>query len=96
MRRKSRGMFRPAKHRKLAKIVTFETVKGAKKAAQRLLRMFNKARTRKQKVLIKRATVLAANRAKVSARRRNLRPRTKKRLKHIAEIYRKASKKMEL
>lgn len=95
-RRKRRTMFGPARHRKLARIVTIKSVTEAKRAAQKLLEMFRAAKSRKQKVTIKRATVLAANRALVMARRRDLHPETKRRLRKVAMVYYAAAEKMVL
>jgi len=94
--RRNGGMFSPPRHKDLAKIVTFESISAARKAAATLLKMFKSARTKKRKVTIKRATVLAANRARVLARSHRIHASTKKRLREIARIYERAAEKMVL
>jgi len=85
-----KGLFGPAKHKKLAEIVTFESTSKAQKAAAKLKKMFKQALKqgdRKKALEIKRAAQLAANRAEASLKRRNLHPQTRKKLERIAEIY---------
>lgn len=89
-------MFGPPRYQYLARIVTFRSITAAREAARLLLRLFKEAKTRAKKVRIKRATVLAANRARVLARSRSLRPETKKRLRRIAYIYERAAERMVL
>ena len=96
-RSKGRSMFySPARHKYLGEIVTFKNPEAAKGAAKELLRLFNQARTRAKKLRIKRATILAANRARASAKRKNLSARERRELREIARIYRSAAEKMKL
>ena len=96
-RSRSRSMFySPARHKYLGEIVTFKNPSAARGAARELLREFKSAKTRAKKVRIKRATVLAANRARASAKRKNLSRRERQELLQIARIYEQAAKKMKL
>lgn len=96
-RGKGRSMFydKP-RHRDIAEIVTIESPAAARKAGRKLLAMFNKAKTRKRKVTIKRSVVLAANRAEAASKRRNLSEKERREMKEVARIYRQISKKMEV
>ena len=90
-----RGLFKPAKHKDLAEIVTFESVTKAKDAAEELEELFEKARTRKRRLTILRAAQYAANRARAAAKNPKFKPSTKKRLRKIAEVYEELSEELE-
>ena len=97
--RRSRGhsmFYSPARHKYLGEIVTFKNPSAARGAARELLRLFKSAKTRAKKVRIKRATILAANRARASAKRKNLSARERRELRQIARIYERAAAKMKL
>ena len=96
MPRKKRSMFGKAKHKKLAEIVRIDTPSNARKSAKKLLRLFQKAKRRKTKVVIKRACVLARNRCLAIRKKKNLSERERKELLKVAKIYHKASKLMVL
>jgi len=92
-----RGLFRPAKHRKISKIVSFKNPTQARKSAKKLVKAFKSAKTRKQKRTIKQATVCASNRAKVIAnKKKNLSAKERKQFREISKIYKEAYEKMEL
>ncbi len=92
-----RGLFyKKPRHKDLAEIVTLESPRRARRAARKLKEEFEDARTRKRKVTIKRATVLAANRAKAARKRRNLSKKEKRELEEIAKIYEQTYKEMDL
>ena len=94
--RRQRSMFyEPPKSKKLAGIVSIESTRKAKKAAKELKHEFKSARSREKKTHIKRATVLAANRAKAAAKKRNLSRKEKEELREIAEIYSEAAASMD-
>ena len=59
--------------------------------ARQLKQEFREAKTRAKRVRVKRAAVLAANRADASSRKRNLKRGTKTRLRKVSSIYRKAA-----
>jgi len=98
-RRKSNkgGLFKPPKHKWLAKIVTFKDPEKAEKAADKLVGALKRGRLGKMKIGRKRALTIAralnyaANRAEAAAKRRNLSPEERRELKEIAEIYREAA-----
>lgn len=97
MVKKKKSMFyKPPKHKKLAEIVNFESPSRARSAARKLKELFRHARTRKEKRIIKQATVLAANRAKAARRRKDLSRKEKHQYEEIADIYTEAYKEMEL
>ena len=90
------GLYKPPKHRDLSRIVTFESVEGAKKAAKELDELFHSARTRKRKLTILKATNYAATRARVTAKRNPLfKPPTRRKWLKIASIYERAAEKMD-
>ena len=94
--RKKRSMFyEPPKSKHLSGIVSIESTKKAKKAAKELKHEFKSARSRETKTHIKRAAVLAANRAKAAAKKRDLSRKEKKELREIAETYSEAAASMD-
>ncbi len=96
MGRKKSMFYKPARHKKLAEIVDFESPTGARRAVKRLKDLFRHAKSRKEKRIIKQATVLAANRARAAAKRKHLSPKERKQYREEAEIYTDAYKGMEL
>ena len=94
--RRGQGLFKKPRWKKYAEIVTFENPDAAKGAARELLREFRSAKTRAKKVRVKKVTVYAANRARASAKRKNLSSRERKELLQIARIYERAAAKMKL
>ncbi|AGB04089.1 hypothetical protein AciM339_0224 [Aciduliprofundum sp. MAR08-339] len=92
-----KGLFyKPAKHKKLAEIISLESPSKARRSVSILRRMFRRAKTRKEKRTIKQATVLAANRARAASKRKDLSRRERKQLREEADIYTQAYKEMEL
>lgn len=92
---KSRGMFGEAKSKTLAKIVKLDTLDNAEVSTRRLLNRFFELKTRDAKVRTKRATVLAANRARIIANNTLDSELKKKKLK-IAKLYMETADKMIL
>ena len=94
---KNRGLFKPAKHKWLAKIVTFKTPSLARKASKKLLNGLKRGRIGKLKIGTKRALTIAkalqyaASRAEASTKRENLSVKEKRELRKISEIYDKAA-----
>lgn len=91
-----KGLFRPAKSKKLAKIVKIDSVSNAKKSTKKLLTLFRKAKTRDAKVKIKRSTVCASNRAKVLSKSKRLSMKERKEMKQVSNVYQKAAEEMKL
>ena len=95
--RKGGGLFKPAKHKWLADIITFKDPDDAEEAAEKLVGALERGRLgrmrigRKRALAITRALNYAANRAEASAKRRNLSPEERRELREIAEIYREAA-----
>ena len=87
--------YEPAKSKHLAGIVSIESTRKAKKAAKELKEEFKHSKSRSKKTHTKRAVVLAANRAKSAAKKRNLSKKERQELKEIAEIYSDAAASMD-
>lgn len=87
-------MFREPKNKKLADIITLKSISGSEKAAKDLLALFKKSNRSYQKT-IKSATVLAANRARILAKRVH-NPNRRDELYKIERIYRQCYGKMKL
>ena len=87
------GLFKPARHKWIADIITFETPGKARKAADKLIGALQRGRYgnlkigQKRALAIARALQYAANRAKASAKRKNLSPKERKELIRISKIY---------
>ena len=92
---KKKGMFGEAKTKSLASIVKLDTLPNAKTASKKLLKRFGELKHRDAKVKLKRATVLAANRAKIIANNTK-NPRIKNEKMEMVRTYRNAAKKMVL
>ena len=92
------SLFKPPKHKWLAKIVSFKNPSSARKAAKKLLSGLKRGRIGKLKIGEKRALQIvqalnyAANRAEASAKKEKLSPKERKELKRISRIYRSAQK----
>ncbi len=86
---KKRGIFFPAKHRKLAEIVTIESPAKARKAVKKLKRLIGKGYTKKQ---IRGAMIIAYARAKALAKKKGISAKEKRELRQIAKIYLKAAR----
>ena len=93
-RSKKRGLFKPARHKDLARIVTFRSVTEAQQATKKLRIMFKKAGCERKLTILK-ATQYAANRAKAGAKNPKFRPETKRKWRKISKIYEDASEWME-
>ena len=92
----SKGLFSgKPKSKALAEIVTIEGIVKARKAAVTLKKKYRAAKRKDTKTHIKRAAILAANRADAAARRRGLSRKQKKKLRRIAQIYRSAARDMK-
>lgn len=94
MARKTRGkgLFKPPKHKYLARVITFKDPKSARKAAKTLVNETRKVKRRDAARRRAQALQYAANRARASAKRRNLSPEERRELREIAEIYDEAAK----
>ena len=94
-RQQQNTLYGEARHRQLARIVTFTSVKDAEKATKKLKKEFKKAKTKDYKLAILRATVQAANRARASTHKHDLRPETRERLQKISKIYEKCADELQ-
>ena len=94
---KEGSLFRPPKHKWLADIITFEKVGDARRAAKRLVNGLKRKRIgdlkigRERALAIARSLQNAANRARASAKRKNLSQKERKKLLSIARVYDKAA-----
>lgn len=94
--KKKTGLYRPARYKKYAAIVTFNSLTDAGHAAKCLIAEFNAAQTRAKMRRVKAVTVQAANRANTNAKNHTYTPETRKRMSAIALVYEKAYKRMVL
>lgn len=94
--KRKKTIFFPAKSRKLAAIVDLTSPAAARRSTAKLMKMFRAAKTRARKVKLKRAVVLAANRAFAAMKRRGLSAKEKKQLMEVGRVFRAASKRMKL
>ena len=74
----------------------FRSVEEAKKTAKKLELDFNKAKSREEKLAIKRKLILASNRAEKRAKKRDISAEKKKEYNEIAKVYRIAYQQMVL
>lgn len=93
---KSRTMFGVRKWKRLAEVVSLVNPVEARKSTTWLKRHFRELKSREHKVAVKRATVLAMNRARAAGKKKDLSAREKKEFRKIAKIYEKAYKSMKL
>ncbi len=97
VKRKKGGLFRAARHKWLAEIITFESVSDARKAAKKLVGYVRRGRKgtlrlgEKRALEIVRALVYAANRAEAASKRKTLRIEEKRKLREISRVYRHAA-----
>jgi len=91
-----RGMFGKPRYTNLSKMVKMSSVDEARMSAHQLKEHFAKLEQRKFRVATKRATVLAANRAQMQLRRKNLSSRKADDFREIEIIYRNAAEQMIL
>jgi hypothetical protein len=89
----------PRKSKKLAKIVRLDTYENAQQSADELLKEFKRAKSKGQRARarhIKRATVSAANHAKIMSKNYRLKPITRRNKGKISRVYVRTYKKMDL
>ncbi len=82
-----RGLFAPARYKYLADIISFRDPDQARGAAKEVLRSIRQSKRRDKALREARALQMAANRARASAKRRNLSSRERRELREIAKIY---------
>jgi len=90
----AKTMFGPAKYDYLSKAISIDSVRSARESVIELKKMFNTAATRTKKLRIARATMLAANRADASRKRKNLSMNERKQFAEIKGIYQRAGQRM--
>lgn len=90
-KRKGKGLFKPAKWKYLAEIVSFETPGKAKKSAREVLKSIRSAKRRDKALREARALQYAANRARAAAKNPRLSAKEKRELREVAEIYEEAA-----
>jgi len=91
-----RGMFGKPKYKGLSKMVKMSSVEEARISSQELLKHFNSLKQRKYRVVTKKATVLAANRANAQLKRKNLTRQKSDDFREIEMIFRDTVEQMEL
>lgn len=96
MVRKKRGIFyEPPYYQKYSEIVRMDTPTNARKSAKTLVEEAKEAKRPSKVRRIIRVLNLAANRAKVALKRKNLSAKEKRELREIAGIYRRAMEKVQ-
>lgn len=93
-KRLGRTMFVPARDPVLAAVVRIDSPHTARAATKQLKKMHHEASTSKRKTQIKRAAVLAANRAAAFEKRKGISPKERKEMSEVVRIYRDAVKEM--
>ena len=88
-----RTIFFPPAHKWLADIISVRSIPEARRSVATLSRIHARS-TRSRRRLIKRAIVLAANRAEAMAKKEDLSPKERVELKEISRIYRRAAMRM--
>ncbi len=84
-KKQNKGLFRPAKNKKIAEIIKIDTPKNARGSVKELAKMIDKG-----KITIDQAikyVTNAANRAKASLNRKNLSKKERKEMKEVARVY---------
>lgn len=90
--KRKKTMFGPAKSEEMAENIKIDTPKNARKSTKWLTREWNKAKKkgdRPRMVHLKRAAVLAANRAQVGSQNDNFSKKEQKEFAKVEKIYRK-------
>ena len=82
---KGKGLFRPAKNKRIAEIIRMDSVKGAKHSIAELKRLIDKGEITIDEGI--KYVNCVANRAKVQLRRKNLSAKEKREFKKIAKLY---------
>ena len=82
----SKTIFFPAKHKEIAEHISLRTPSEARRSVRWLEREWREADRRRKRILLWSA-VLAMNRAKAAARKKNLSAKEKKEFRQIARIY---------
>jgi len=95
-KRYQRTIFFPPKSEYYAEIVKLDTPANALLSANRLLDEFGSAKTASKKRMVKRVTVLAANRAKVMAGNARLSLGERREAREIQRIYKNAYEQMRI
>jgi polyhydroxyalkanoate synthesis regulator phasin len=82
---KNKGLFRPAKNKKIAEIIRMDSVKGVKHSISELKKLIDKGEITIDQAI--KYVNCVANRAKVQERRKNLSAKEKREFKKIAKLY---------
>lgn len=93
---KGKTLFFPPRSKKFAEIISVVSPEKARKSVKILEREFKNSKTRTKKIQIKQRTVLVANRAGATLKRKNLSPKERKEFKQIERIYRQSAEKMRI
>lgn len=88
-------MFGERRWKQLAKVVSLENPAEARSSAVWLKRHFQELKSHEHKVAVKRACVLAANRADAMLKKKDLSRRERGEFRKIVTIYRQAAKQMK-
>ncbi len=81
----NKGLFRPAKNKKIAEIIKIDTPKNARGSVRELAKMIDRGKITIDQAI--RYVTTAANRAKASLNRKNLSKKERKEMKEVANVY---------
>lgn len=83
--RNKKGLFRPAKNKRISDIIRMDTIKGAKQSIAELKRLIDKGEITLDDAI--KYVNCVENRAKVQLRRKNLSKKEKEEFRRISELY---------
>lgn len=89
-------MFKEPRYDYLAEIISFKSAAQAKDAVVLLDEEFRFAEGNEKKLRVKRAAILASNRAEAAAKRTGIKEETRKELMEISKIYKEAYHRMRM
>lgn len=95
-RKKQGTMFVPSTYKGLSEVVRVDSPTNARKSVAELKRRFAKLKHRDARLSVKRAAVLAANRAEAMAKKKDLCTKERIELNEVKRIYRRAGNRMML
>jgi len=82
---KNKGLFRPAKNRKIAEIIKIDSPKNARGSIKELAKLIDRGVITIDQAI--KYVTTAANRAKASLNRKNLSRKERKEMKEVAKVY---------
>ena len=84
-KKRNKGLFRPAKNKKIAEIIRIDTPKNARGSIKELKKLIDKGGITINQAI--KYVTTAANRATASLNRKNLSQKERKEMKEVAKVY---------